>query len=129
MSASKLPTKKVHRLYQCPVFRAKVHVLLGYAEAEVIKKFNLTPEDRDDHDRGVSGWVMSLPKGRLAIWIGPHDNAYELRDTIVHETNHLARFVLEGVGITLGAETQEAYAYYQTFWFNHISDMIWGRGK
>lgn len=62
--------------------------------------------------------------GRFIIWFPEWKNSWDDIDTLVHETNHLVKFLMKFVGAT---NETEASAYTQEFLFRTIRHRLSGK--
>lgn len=72
-------------------------------------------EDTSERLRGSSGYALQADTGggvHNMIWVPNIDEDY---DTLVHETLHIAFYILDYVGVPANPDSQEAIAYLQGY--------------
>jgi len=98
--------------YVCPLFNDDIYLMTG--DQDAAENFCKGLELTDKH-RGKTAEIAdkgSLLPGGFLVWVDSRQNYY----TMVHETLHLARIIMEYHGVPFNAENDEFIATYQTYW-------------
>lgn len=107
-----------------PIYGRKVTVL--HCSFERVQAFMLRQHNHEvGEDARAATAAMMVVEGDVYLWL-VNDKAkpQNLRFRIVHEIVHIARRVMEEVGIHLSIETDEAYAYYQAYLYDTITTKL-----
>lgn len=81
---------------------------------------------KDFHESFSNGMLLTTENGVMqTIFINSKIRKEEILPTLVHETNHLVRLVLEDIcGMPLNEKTAEAYAFYQEYLFKNFKQLL-----
>lgn len=108
-----------------PLFRTKVWFIAGCdaKEAiETIKKSGYTV--KDDWFEDAIGITIKARSSKetvfFIVWVEKEDDT----GCLSHECLHLAREVMDYVGIPVDSKNDEVIAYIQEYWFNRLKKFI-----
>jgi hypothetical protein len=82
--------------------------------------------NKDFNESYANGMLIDVNDGTMQIvFINNKLKKDEVLSSLVHETNHLVRLVLEDVCIMpLSEKTAEAYAFYQEYLFKEFKQLL-----
>jgi hypothetical protein len=118
-------------LFEDPLFNSCVYVVAGEAEAckqATVKRLNIMNPEFIDFTNAFAGYTVEIRSdfGNVyVLWLNERDKKFSVKNTddvatLNHEILHVVSMVLRFVGIAHTTETEEVYAYMQTWMFKEI---------
>lgn len=112
---------RVRRMY-CEYFKVFVYLYVG--RASVVERKILRGFGEKVSLAATDGHAIYLPQkdggAHFILYLASKRNS----NTLVHETNHLASFILADRGIKIKSSNDEIHTYYQEYWFKRISELL-----
>lgn len=93
--------------------------IASHIKREEDKKFFLEYTEKKDLSR-YDGLVFNLGNGNNVLWLQSLTQSPDDVSTLAHEALHAAYDILKNVGIPLGNDSEEAYAYL----ISHITEKV-----